>query len=111
MGYTNHVFPLYDDFARCIPMSSRQTCCDERPERRKKLGFNKHSFTMHTGLAELIYLHPFGPFRFTGMLLSPSGFPSRLVGCPRRYTALNLLPLRGNLMCAETAHHNNRDGI
>jgi hypothetical protein len=39
---------------------------------------------MRTGLAELIYLHPFGPFRFADMLLSPSGFPSRLIGCPRR---------------------------
>ena len=37
---------------------------------------------MRTGLAELIYLHPFGPFRFSDMLFSPSGFPSRLAGCP-----------------------------
>jgi len=32
---------------------------------------------MRTGLAELLSLHPFGPFRFPGMLLSPLGFPER----------------------------------
>ena len=68
-------------------------------------------FTLRTGLAELIYLHPFGPFRFADMLLSPSGFPSRLASCPRRCYALDLLPLWGNLMCAEAAHHNFRYGI
>jgi hypothetical protein len=47
-------------------------------------GSTNAGFTMRTGLAELICLHPFGPFRFTDMLLSPSGFPSRLAGCPRR---------------------------
>jgi len=47
-------------------------------------GSTNAGFTMRTGLAELIYLHPFGPFRFSDMLLSPSGFPSRLAGCPRR---------------------------
>ena len=47
-------------------------------------GSTNPGFTMRTGLAELIYLHPFGPFRFAGMLLSPSGFPSRLASCPRR---------------------------
>ena len=47
-------------------------------------GSTNAGFTMRTGLAELIYLHPFGPLRFADMLLSPSGFPSRLVGCPRR---------------------------
>jgi hypothetical protein len=35
-----------------------------------------------------------------------------LAGCPKAGAyALDLLPLWGNLMCAETAHHNNRDGI
>jgi len=47
-------------------------------------GSTDAGFTLRTGLAELIYLHPFGPFRFSDMLLSPSGFPSRLAGCPRR---------------------------
>jgi hypothetical protein len=47
-------------------------------------GSTNAGFTMRTGLAELIYLHPFGPSRFSDMLLSPSGFPSRLAGCPRR---------------------------
>jgi len=47
-------------------------------------GSTNAGFTLRTGLAELIYLHPFGPFRFADMLLSPSGFPSRLAGCPRR---------------------------
>jgi hypothetical protein len=67
---------------------------------------------VRTGLAERICLHPFGPFRFTDMLLSPSGFPSRLAGCPKAGAyALDLLPLGGNLMCVEAAHHNFRYGI
>ena len=39
------------------------------------------------------------------------GFSSRLADRPRRCCALDLLPLRGNLMCAEAAHRNFRDGI
>jgi hypothetical protein len=40
------------------------------------------------------------------------GFPSRLAGCPKAGAyALDLLPLWGNLMCAEAAHHTFRDGI
>jgi hypothetical protein len=34
------------------------------------LGKITTGFTMHTGLAERISLHPFGPFRFADMLLS-----------------------------------------
>src|SRR2546421_7719376 len=48
-------------------------------------GSTNAGFTMRTGLAELIYLHPFGPFRFSDMLLSPSGFPSKWVDCPKRF--------------------------
>jgi hypothetical protein len=33
-------------------------------------GSTNPGFTVRTGLAELIYLHPFGPFRFADMLLS-----------------------------------------
>lgn len=47
------------------------------PKRRAELGFNKHSFTMHTGLADQTTLHTFGLFRFRSMLLSSSGFPSK----------------------------------
>src|SRR5437588_5412184 len=47
-------------------------------------GSTNAGFTLRTGLAELISLHPFGPFRFADMLLSPLGFPSRWAGCPRR---------------------------
>ena len=69
-------------------------------------------FTLRTGLADLIYLHPFGPFRFSDMLFSPSGFPSRLAGCPEAgASALDILPLWGNLTCAETAHHKIRYGV
>jgi hypothetical protein len=64
------------------------------------------------GLAERICLHPLGPLRKASLLLSPSGFPSRLAGCPKAGAcALDLLPLGGHLMCAQAAHHNTRDGI
>jgi hypothetical protein len=33
-------------------------------------GLTNAGFTMHTGLAERISLHPFGPFRFADRLLS-----------------------------------------
>jgi len=66
---------------------------------------------VRTGLAELIYLHPFGPFRFADMLLSPPGFPSRLAGYPRRCLCSQPPAPRGNLTCTEAAHHNNRYGI
>jgi hypothetical protein len=49
-------------------------------------------------------LHPFGFSRFTDMLLSPLGFSARLVSCPKRFFALDLLLLWSNLMCAEAAH-------
>ena len=39
--------------------------------------------------------------------VSPPGWPVVLGGA----SALDLLPLRGDLMCAETAHHNIRYGI
>jgi hypothetical protein len=58
-----------------------------------------------------ITLHPFALSRFADMLLSLSGFPFRLVGCLGGSCALDLLPLWGNLMCAETANHNFRHGI
>ena len=38
------------------------------------------------------------------MLLSPLSFFARLVGCPGRLLALNLLPILGNLRCTEAAH-------
>ena len=38
------------------------------------------------------------------MLFSPWSFLARLVGCPRRRFALNLLPILGNLRCTEAAH-------
>ena len=60
-----------------IAVISRQTCCDRRPERHAELGFNKHSFTMHTGLADTITLHVFGLLRFRRMLFSSLGFPSK----------------------------------
>jgi hypothetical protein len=41
---------------------------------------------------------------FLDMLLSPLSFFARLVGCPRRLLALNLLPILGNLRCTEAAH-------
>jgi len=47
------------------------------PERRAELGFNKHSFTICPGLAELITVPVFQLFRFTSMLLFPLGFPAR----------------------------------
>ena len=58
-------------------MTSRQTCCDGRPERHTELVFNKHSFTIHSGPAEQTTVHVFRLFRFTGMLLSSLGFPSK----------------------------------
>jgi hypothetical protein len=64
-------------------------------------GSTNPGFTLRTGLAELIYLHPFGPFRFADMLLSPPGWSAVLGGA----YALDLLPLWGNLTCAEAAHY------
>jgi hypothetical protein len=60
---------------------------------------------MHTGLAGHTTVHPFPLACFLNMLLSPLGFPARSVERPRRSFALNLLPLRGDLTCAETAHY------
>ncbi len=42
---------------------------------RWKLGFNKPSFTMRTGLADRTTLHTF--MLSSGMLLSSLGFPSK----------------------------------
>src|SRR5438874_5581733 len=59
-------------------MSSPQVCCDGRSQTPRELGFNKHSFTMHTGLAGQITLHTFRLSRVRSMLLSSLGFPSKL---------------------------------
>jgi len=50
---------------------------------------------MRTGLAGLTTLHTFVLARFSDMLRSPLPFDARLVGCPSRSVALNLLPLLG----------------
>jgi hypothetical protein len=42
-----------------------------------ELGFNKRSFTMHTGLAGQMTLHTFKLSRVRSMLLSSLGFPSQ----------------------------------
>jgi hypothetical protein len=47
-------------------------------ERRAEFGFNKHSFTMHTGLAGQMTLHTFRLSRVRSMLLSSLGFPAKL---------------------------------
>jgi hypothetical protein len=60
---------------------------------------------VRAGLAGTITLLPFTLPRFPDMLVSPLGFPARWVGCPRRLFALNLLPILGYLMCAETAQY------
>ncbi len=52
-----------------------------------------------------IMLHPFSFSRFPTMLLSPLSFLARSGGCPKRYFALNLLPLWGYLTSAEAAHY------
>ena len=61
-----------------IPIASRQVCCDGRTERLAELGFNNHSFTVHTGLADQITLHTFGLFRVSSMLLSSLSFLIKL---------------------------------
>jgi hypothetical protein len=60
---------------------------------------------MHTGLAGHTTVHPFPLACFPNMLLSPWSFDARLVECPRRSCALNLLPILGDLTNAETAHY------
>lgn len=80
--------------------------------RHWKLGFSQFRFNLYlsrgflrAGLAGTTTLLPTALPRFPNMLVSPSPLGSRSVGCPRRLLALNLLPLRGNPMCAETAHY------
>ena len=73
-------------------------------------GSTNAGFTLRTGLAELIYLHPFGPSALPTcsfpLRVSPPGWPVVLGGA----CALDLLPLWGNLTCAEAAHDNVRRG-
>jgi hypothetical protein len=40
----------------------------------------------------ILTLHPFALSRFADVLLSPSGFPSGLAGCPRRFTLSTSCP-------------------
>ena len=51
-----------------------------------------------------VTLHTFALSRVADMLLSPWSFDARLVSCPRRSIALNLLLLWSYLTNAETAH-------
>lgn len=51
-----------------------------------------------------VTVHTFRFHRFTDMLLSPLPFGARLVSCPKRSHALDLLPVPGNLIIATTAH-------
>jgi hypothetical protein len=67
-------------------------------------GSTNAGFTMYAGFADTTTLHTFTLLRFTDMLLSPLDFSARLVSYPKRFIALNLLPLKGYLMNTEAAH-------
>src|SRR2546421_5325419 len=61
---------------------------------------------LRTGLAGTTTLHTFVLPCFPTMLFSPLPFDARLGRCPRRCSALFLLPLTSNFMSAEAAHTN-----
>ncbi len=78
---------------------------------RWKLGFNQsrlHLASRTCGPSRYIpsRLAAFPTCAFP-LRVSPPGWSAVLGG----YRALDLLPLWGNLTCAEAAHHNTRDGI
>src|SRR5262249_48226379 len=86
-----------------MPVTSLQACCDERPERRRELGFDKRSLAMQTGLAE----HgrtclPTLPLSRPAVVLV--GFPHQVSRCPQGLVLTTLPPFKRNLTCAETAH-------
>ena len=76
---------------RCVKLavavSSLQGCCDGRRISPLETGVQPMQASPLSCVQDLrpLTLHPFAFSRFAGMLLSPSGFPSRLAGCPRRF--------------------------
>ncbi len=87
----------------CVAVSSRQGCCDGRHHHHAELGFSKPSFTMRTGLASLVALHPLRPARFTCMLLFPLAFSARPAVVLEALLSTSPSSER-NLTNAETAH-------
>jgi len=76
--------------SRCVKLASAvsplQGCCDGRRISPLETGVQPMQASPLSCVQDLrlLTLHPFALSRFADMLLSPSGFPSRLVGCPRR---------------------------
>ncbi|WP_220211162.1 hypothetical protein [Reticulibacter mediterranei] len=88
-----------------MTVSSLQVCCDGPP--RATVGnwsSTNPGFTMRTGRGACVTLHTFTFNRFPNMLLSPSPFSSRWVGCPWGRLLLTPSPFGRNLTDAETAH-------
>jgi putative transposase len=67
-------------------VSPLQGCCDGRRISPLETGVQPIQASPLSCVQDLrpLTLHPFALSRFADMLLSPSGFPSRLAGCPRR---------------------------
>src|SRR5713226_6312160 len=85
-------------------VSSRQVCCDGRGIPPLETGVQPVQASPCVQDLRCIMLHTFAFIRVPNMLLSPLGFPARLVGCPKRYFALHLLLLWSYLAGAEAAH-------
>jgi hypothetical protein len=102
-------------YSSLYAVSSREGCCDGcriSPLEARVQPLQASPLSCVQDLRNGSTSIPSGPSAKPPGSFPDRGFPSRLVGCPKAGAgALNLLPLWGNLMCAETAHHNNRDGI
>jgi hypothetical protein len=75
--------------SRCVKPASAvsplQGCCDGRRISPLEAGVQPMQASPCVQDLRCITLHPFAFNRFSDMLLSPSGFPSRLAGCPKRF--------------------------
>ena len=68
-----------------LTVSPLQRCCDGRRIPPLETGIQPMQASPCVQDLRHITLHPFVLSRFADMLLSLSGFPSRLAGCPRRF--------------------------
>ena len=70
----------------------------------RELRFDSPSLTLRTELANLWHTSLLPNFAFTGMLLSPYGFPFQVSRCSEGHVLSTFPALRRNSICTEAAH-------